>query len=94
MVAVSTALCALIEHFNYITMFGNLFPGGTSGNPHANAGDLRDKSSIHESGRSPEEGNGDALQYSYLKNLMNRGAWQATVYRVAKSRTLMRQFSI
>ena len=63
-------------------------------NPHANAGDIRDTSLILESGRSPGEGNGNALQYSYLQNPMNRGAWQATVHRVAKSRTQLRQFSI
>ena len=37
--------------------------------------------------RSPGEGNGNALQYSCLKNSMERGAWQATVHRIAKSRT-------
>jgi len=35
-------------------------------------------------GRSPEEGNGNLLQYSYLENPMNRRAWWATVQRVAK----------
>ena len=34
---------------------------------------------IPGSGRSPEEGNGNLLQYSCLENLMDRGAWQATV---------------
>jgi len=37
-------------------------------------------------GRSPREGNGNALQYSCLENPMDRGAWWATVHRVAKSR--------
>ena len=32
--------------------------------------------SIHESGRSPEEGNGYLLRYSCLGNPMDRGAWQ------------------
>ena len=36
-------------------------------------------------GRSPGEGNGNQLQYSFLKNLMVRGAWQATVQRITKS---------
>ena len=36
---------------------------------------------------SPEEGNGDPLQYSFLENSMDRGVWQATVQRVAKSGT-------
>ena len=34
-------------------------------------------------GRSPGEGNGNPLQYFCLKNPMDRGAWQATVQRVA-----------
>jgi len=33
-------------------------------------------------GRSPGEGNGNPLQYSCLANLLNRGAWQATVHAV------------
>ena len=39
------------------------------------------------SGRSPAEGNGNPLQYPCLENLMDTGAWQATVYRVAQSWT-------
>ena len=38
-------------------------------------------------GRSPGGGHGKPLQYSCLENLMNRGAWQATVHEVAKSQT-------
>jgi len=48
------------------------------------AGDL---GSIPGSGRSPGEGNGNPLQYSCLENPMDGGAWWATVYGVAKSRT-------
>ena len=44
-------------------------------------------------GRSPGEGNGNPLQYSYLENPMDRGAWQATVHRVAKSRTRLSNFT-
>ena len=51
------------------------------------AGDVRDVSSVLGSGRSPGEGNGNPLQYSYLENLMDRGAWEATVHRVTKSDT-------
>ena len=40
--------------------------------------------SIPGSERSPGEGNGNPLQYSCLKNPMDRGAWQATVHGVAK----------
>ena len=38
-------------------------------NPPGNAGDARDEGSIPWSGRSPVGGNGDALQYSYLKKI-------------------------
>ena len=54
-------------------------------NPPANAGDIRDVCSTSVSGRSPGGGNGNPLQYSYLENPMDRGAWKATVYGVAKS---------
>ena len=50
----------------------------------SNAGD---PGSILGLGRSPGEGNGNPLQYSCLENPMDRGAWQATVNRVAKSWT-------
>ena len=53
----------------------------------ANAGDVRDLSSIPGSGRSPGGGHGNPLQYSCLENPMDRGAWRATVHRVAKSQT-------
>ena len=50
-------------------------------NLHANAGDM---GSIPEMGRSPGGGNGNLLQYSCLKNSMDRGAWRATVHRVTE----------
>ena len=50
-------------------------------NPPANSGDW---GSIPGSGRSPGEGNGNPLQYSCLKNSMDRGAGQATVHRGRK----------
>ena len=55
-------------------------------NQPANAGDVRDAGSIPGLGRSPEGGHGNPLQYSYLENPMNRGAWQATVHGVARVR--------
>ena len=51
------------------------------------AGDVRDTGSIPGSGRSPGRGHGHPLQYSCLENPMDRGAWWATVHRVAKSQT-------
>ena len=44
---------------------------------------------IPGSGRSPEVGNGNSLQDSCLENLINRGAWQARVHRLAKCQTLL-----
>ena len=44
-------------------------------NAPANAGDKRDKSLIPAMGRSPAGGHGKSLQYSYLENPINRGAW-------------------
>ena len=49
----------------------------------ANAGDVH---LIPRSGRSPGEGNGNPLQYSYLRNPMDREAWWAMVHEVIKSR--------
>ena len=53
-------------------------------------GDKRHAGSIPGSGRSPEGGHGNPLQYSHLENPMDREAWQATVNRVTKSRTRLR----
>ena len=50
----------------------------------AKAGDL---GSIPGSGRARGEGDGNPLQYSCLRNPLDRGAWCATVHGVAKSRT-------
>ena len=44
------------------------------------AEDERDSGSIPGSGRSPGVGNGNPFHYSYLENLMDKGAWQATVH--------------
>ena len=55
-------------------------------NPPADAGDARDAISIPESGRSPGEGHGNPLQYSCLKNPMDRGGLQSMG---PQSRTLL-----
>ena len=61
------------------------FPGGSVGKEStSNAGDARDVRLIPRLERFPGEGSGNLFQYSYLKNPMDRGAWQATVYGVAK----------
>ena len=59
------------------------FGGSVVKNPPANA---EGTGSIPGLGRSSGEGNGIPLQYSYLENSRDRGAWQATVHGVAKSR--------
>ena len=45
-----------------------------------------DPGSVSGLGRSPGEGNGNPLQYSCLKNSMDRGAWQLTVHGVTRVR--------
>ena len=63
-------------------------PSGTSGKePPANAEYVRDMGSIPGLGGSPGGGHGYPLQCSCLENPMDRGAWRATVHRVAKSQT-------
>ena len=64
------------------------FPDGSVvKNTPVNTGDAGDTGSIPGSGRSPGEGNGNPLQYSCLENPMDRGIWQATIHRVAKTQT-------
>ena len=41
-------------------------------------------------GRCPGEGNGNPLQHSCLENPMDRGAWQAKIHWVTKSRTQLK----
>ena len=59
-------------------------------NPPANAGDIRDTGSIPRSGRAPGGGHSSPLQYSSLEDSMDRGAWRATVPRVAITHLSMR----
>ena len=60
-------------------------------NPPAHARNVSDVHSIPGLGRSPGGGHGYPLQYSCLKNAMDRGAGQAIVHRVAKSQTRLKQ---
>ena len=58
------------------------FPGSSVvQNLPANAGDTGSVSGL---GRSPREGNGNALQYACLENPMDRGAWRATVHAISQ----------
>ena len=61
------------------------FPGGSDSRE--SACNMGDPGLILGLGRSPGEGNGYPLQYSCLKNPMDRGAWWATVNGVANSWT-------
>ena len=53
----------------------------------ANAGIIRDESSVPRLGRSHGGGHDNALQYSCLENCMDGGAWQGTVHKMAESDT-------
>ena len=81
------------------------FPGGASGkelpvnadsvvkNLPVNAGDSAESAeseSIPGSGRSPEGGQGNPLQYSSLENPIDRGVWQATVHSITNSWTQLK----
>ena len=66
-----------ISHWGFLT-YGLTLPGGSEDKVSAcNEGD---PGLIPGLGRSPEEGNGNPLQYSFLENPMDRGAWWATVH--------------
>ena len=63
-------------------------------NPPANARDIRNAGLIPGSGGSPGGGHGNLFQYLCLENSMDRGAWQATVYSIAKSQTQVKELSM
>ena len=72
-------------------MFFEAFPGGSVvKNLPANTGDIRDMGSIPGSGRPPEGGHANPLQYSCLESPVDRGAWWLQVtgsQYLTKSRT-------
>ena len=63
-------------------------------NPPANVEDIRDVGLIPGSGRFRGGGHGNPLQYSYLENPMDKGAWWAIVHKVIKSWTRLKQPSM
>ena len=70
--------------------FGAFLGGVMVKNPPANVGDARDTSLITGLGRSPGEGSGNPLQYSFLENSMDRGTRNlagSSVHGVAKNWT-------
>ena len=69
--------------YSYITLQVQWdFPGGS--NVKESAYNVGDPCSIPALGRSSGEGNGNPLQYSCLRNPMDRGAWQTVVRRVIR----------
>ena len=80
---------------DWITISVGGFPGElVVKNPLANARNVRDMASIPGSGRSPGGRHGNPLQYSCLEHPIDRGAWRATLHRVAKSWTRLKQLSM
>ena len=78
-------VCVSISAFHIRSSVPSFFPGSSDGKESAcNMGNL---GSISGWGRSPGEGSGNPLQYSFLDNPMDRGAWWAAVHGIAKSRT-------
>ena len=63
-------------------------------NPPAKNEDIRDTGSIPGSERSLGGGHGNPFQYACLKNAMDRRVWQATVHKVAKNWTQLKQLSM
>ena len=80
--------CVIYLTYMFNTFIFMGFPGDTVvKNLLPIVGDIRDVGLIPGSGRSPGEGNGNALWYSCLENPMDRRAWWAKVHRVTKSWT-------
>ena len=68
------------------------FPWSLSGKKSTfHAGAAGDKGLIPGSGRSSGGGHGNPLQYSFLVNPMDRGAWWITFHRITKSWTLLKR---
>ena len=76
------SLCEITTAKN---IWGRGFPGVSDGKE--SVWNVGNTGSIPGLGRSPEKGNGYSRQCSCLENPMGRGAWQAAVHGVTKSRT-------
>ena len=68
-------------------------PGGDSSRI-KNPSVMQELQEIPGSGRSPEEGHGNSLQYSCLENPMDKGVWRVTVHRITKSWPQLQQISM
>ena len=80
--------CCAAQWFSYmhvhIQLYTYIFVYICGSDGKESACSVGDPCSIPGSGRSPGEGNGTPFQYPCPENPMDRGAWQATVYRVIK----------
>ena len=81
-----------IQKFQFVN-FPTFQDSSTGKESACHAGDTKDPSLIPGSGRSFGEGHGNPLQYSYLENPMDRGAWWVTVHRLAKNYTQLKQLN-
>ena len=87
-------LCKHCIHLTYVELIHSAFqdfPGGSDSK--ASAYNVGNPGLISGSGRSPGGENGNQLQYSWLENPMDRRAWGATVHRVAKNQTQLRDWA-
>ena len=84
--SISTSMCNLISLASQVVLVVK--------NPPANTRDVRDVHSISGWGRSPGGGHGNPFQCSRPDTPMDRGAWRATVHRVAKSRTRLSDWAL
>ena len=83
-----------VQHISMSVFLFLGFPGGSVGKEFAcNAADAGDTGMIPGSGRFLGGGHGSTLQYSCLENPMDGGAWGATVHRVTKSWTQLKQLN-
>ena len=86
-------LCAFFKSLIIFPVRIQFLKANARENMPASADDIRDSGSIPRLGRSPGGGHGSPLQHSCLENPMDRGAWWATVHRVRKSWTRLKQVS-
>ena len=81
----------LVNIYRGVELLGHMetlgFPGGAGGKELAFQCRRHRRGSALGSGRSPGGGHDNPLQYPFLDNPMDRGAWWATVHRFAKSQT-------
>ena len=86
----SQGTCPVVGLLDHMIIYGASQVVLMVRNAPANARDIRGAGSIPGLERSPGEGYGNPLQNSYLENPMDRGAWQAMVHGVTKSRTQLK----